>query len=74
MTPDARPDRAYSEHVFPTRKSTFVVVLGVLVLVGVLGSGEYLADVGDVLIWLLCALLLAALVRLIWRRASSRWR
>jgi hypothetical protein len=54
--------------------STFVVVVGVLVLAGVLGLGEYLADVGDVLIWLLCGLLLAALVRLIWRRASSRWR
>jgi hypothetical protein len=74
MTPDARPGRAYSEHVFPRRKSTFVVVLGVLVLAGVLGLGGYLADVGDVLIWLLFALLLGALVRLIWRRASSRWR
>ena len=36
--------------------STFVVVLGVLVVAGVLGLGEYLAMAGDVLIWLsLCA-------------------
>ena len=47
--------------------SSFVVVLGALVAAGVLGLGEYLADVGDVLIWLLEALLLVALVRLIWR-------
>jgi len=60
--------------VFPTRASTFVVVLGVLVVAGVLGLGGYLADVGDVLIWLLCAWLAVALVRLIWRRAAARWR
>jgi hypothetical protein len=74
MTPDARPGRAYSEQVFPTRKSTFVVVLGLLVVAGVLGLGAYIAFAGDVLIWLLEALLLVALVRLIWRRAASRWR
>jgi hypothetical protein len=74
MTPDSRRDRAYSQYVFPKRKSTFVVVLAVLVVAGVLGLGEYLADVGDVLIWLLCALLLAALVRLFWRQAPSRLR
>jgi len=54
--------------------SSFVVVLGALVVAGVLGLGEYLADVGDVLIWLLEALLLVALVRLIWRLAARRWR
>jgi hypothetical protein len=63
-----------SQRVFPKRKSTFVVVLAVLVVAGVLGLGEYLALAGDVLIWLLCALLVVALVRLIWRRAAARWR
>lgn len=73
MTPT--PDRAtpYSERVFPTRMSTFVVVLGVLVVAGVLGLGTYLAMAGDLLIWLLCVLLVVALVRLIWRRAAARW-
>jgi hypothetical protein len=51
--------------VFPKRKSTFIVVLALLVIVGVLGLGEYLAVAGDVLIWLLVALLLVALIRLI---------
>jgi hypothetical protein len=60
--------------VFPRRISTFLVVLGVLVVAGVLGLGEYLAVAGDVLIWLLCALLVVALVRLIWRRAAGRRR
>jgi hypothetical protein len=60
--------------VFPTRISTFAVVLGVLVVAGVLGAGAYIAFAGDVLIWLLEALLLVALVRLIWRRAAKRWR
>jgi hypothetical protein len=54
--------------------STFVVVLGVLVVAGVLGLGEYLAMAGDVLIWLLCVLLVVALARLIWRRAAARSR
>jgi hypothetical protein len=53
--------------------STFVVVLGALVVAGVLGLGTYLAMAGDVLIWLLCVLLVVALVRLIWRRAAARW-
>jgi hypothetical protein len=66
--------RPYCEQVFPTRMSTFAVVLGVLVVAGVLGLGAYLAFAGDVLIWLLEALLLVALVRLIWRRAAGRWR
>jgi hypothetical protein len=60
--------------MFPTRKSTFFVVLGLLVVAGVLGLGAYIAFAGDVLIWLLEALLLVALVRMIWRRAASRWR
>ncbi|HEX5173127.1 MAG TPA: hypothetical protein VFV91_03175 [Gaiellaceae bacterium] len=60
--------------MFPTRKSTFVVVLGALVVAGVLGLGGFLADVGDVLIWLLCLLLLATLARRIWRRAAARRR
>jgi len=54
--------------------STFMVVLGLLVVAGVLGLGEYLAFAGDVLIWLLFALLVVALGRLIWRRAAGRWR
>jgi len=58
--------------VFPTRISTFLVVLGALVVAGVLGLAEYLALAGDILIWLLCALLVVALVRLIWRRAANR--
>ena len=66
--------KPYGERVFPTRMSTFVVVLGVLVVAGVLGLGEYLAMAGDVLIWLLCVLLVVALARLIWRRAAARWR
>jgi hypothetical protein len=75
MTPGA-PGQAtpYSERVFPKRMSTFVVVLGVLVVAGVLGLGAYLALAGDVLIWLFCALLVLALVRLIWRRSAARWR
>jgi hypothetical protein len=56
--------------VFPTRISTFLVVLGALVVAGVLGLAEYLALAGDILIWLLCALLVVALVRLVWRRAT----
>jgi hypothetical protein len=60
--------------MFPRRTSTFVVLLGLLVVAGVLGLGPYLADAGDILIWLLFALLVAALVRLIWRRAAARWR
>jgi hypothetical protein len=64
----------YSERMFPTRLSTFLVVLGTLVVAGVLGLGAYLAFAGDVLIWLLCALLVVALVRTIWRRAGARWR
>jgi len=60
--------------VFPTRISTFLVVLGALVVAGVLGLAEYLALAGDILIWLLCALLLVALVRLAWRRAAARRR
>jgi hypothetical protein len=71
MSPDARPGQAYSAQVFPTRKSTFVVVLALLVVAGVLGLGAYLATAADILIWLLCALLVAALVRLIWRRAPQ---
>jgi hypothetical protein len=39
-----------------------------------LGLGAYLAFAGDVLIWLLEAILVVALVRLIWRRARARWR
>jgi hypothetical protein len=54
--------------------STFIVVLGALVVAGILGLAEYLALAGDVLIWLLCALLVVALVRLAWRRAAARWR
>jgi hypothetical protein len=74
MTPDIRSDQAYGDQVFPKRKSTFVVVFGLLVVAGVLGLGEYLATAADVLTWLLFALLVAALVRLIWRRTASRWR
>jgi hypothetical protein len=69
-----RPGEPYCGQVFPTRISTFVIVLGVLVVAGVLGLGAYLAFAGDVLIWLLEALLLVALVRLIWRRAAERRR
>jgi hypothetical protein len=46
----------------------------VLVVAGVLGAGEYLATAADILVWLLCALLLALLARMIWRRAAARWR
>jgi hypothetical protein len=60
--------------VFPKRLSTFFVVFGVLVVAGVLGLGTYLALAGDILLWLLYALLVVALVRLIWRRAAARWR
>jgi hypothetical protein len=60
--------------VFPKRKKTFLAVLGVLVVAGVLGLGPYLASAGDILIWLLFALLLVMLVRLIWRRAATHWR
>jgi hypothetical protein len=77
MSPEthgARPGEPYSGQVFPTRISTFVMVLGLLVVAGVLGLGAYLAFAGDVLIWLLEALLLVALVRLIWRRAAERRR
>jgi hypothetical protein len=54
--------------------STFVVVLGLLVVAGVLGLGAYLAAAADILIWLLGVLLVVALVRLIWRRTATRWR
>jgi hypothetical protein len=60
--------------VFPTRLSTFGIVLAALVVAGVLGLGEYLAFAGDVLIWILCALLAATFVRMVWRRAAARWR
>jgi hypothetical protein len=54
--------------------STFLAVLAVLVVAGVLGLGAYLAFAGDVLIWFLEVLLVVALVRLIRRRAAARWR
>jgi hypothetical protein len=60
--------------VFPTRISTFGLVLAGLVVAGVLGLGAYLALAGDVLIWLLCALLVLAFTRKVWRRARARWR
>jgi hypothetical protein len=60
--------------VFPTRISTFGLVLAGLVVAGVLGLGAYLALAGDVLIWLLCALLVLAFTRMVWRRARARWR
>ena len=65
---------SYSQRVFPRRISTFLAVLAVLVIAGVLGLADYLALAGDVLIWLLCVLVAVALVRLIWRRAAARWR
>jgi hypothetical protein len=60
--------------MFPRRKSTLIVVLVLLVVAGILGLGEYVATAADILLWLLCALLVAALVQLIWRRAAERWR
>src|SRR5262249_8592290 len=63
--------RAYAARVFPTRKSTFAVVLGVLVVAGVLGAGAYLATAADILVWLLCALLVVSLARVIWGRAAA---
>jgi hypothetical protein len=42
--------KPYIERVFPKRKSTFLAVLGVLVVLGVLGLGPYLATAGDTLI------------------------
>jgi hypothetical protein len=65
---------AYGEHVFPKRMSTFVVVLGALVIAGVLGLGAYLASAADILLWLLEAAVAVAVVRLAWRRVAARWR
>jgi len=68
MPPDARPGQAYSEQLFPTRLPSFLVVLAVLVVAGVLGAGTYEAQAADVLTWFVVAALMVALGRLIWRR------
>jgi hypothetical protein len=52
--------------------STFAAVLGLLVVAGVLGLGAYLADVADILIWLLEAAIVVAAARLIWRKVAAR--
>lgn len=62
--------------MYPRRPGSFALVLTVLVVLGVLGFGEYLATAGDVLIWVLMALVVFALARggvnLMRRKAASR--
>jgi hypothetical protein len=67
-------DGKVSQRLFPKRMPTFLAVLGVLVVLGVLGLGSYLASAADVLIWLVEAGVIVAIVRVIWRRLAGRLR
>jgi hypothetical protein len=51
--------------------SSFVIVLGVLVVAGLFGLAEDLATAADVLLWFLCAWLVVLAVKSIWIRAAA---
>ena len=55
--------------MYPRRTSTVVALVGLLVVVGVLGLGTYLATAADFLLWVLIAAGVIAVARRLWRRA-----
>ena len=58
--------------MFPRKNRSLALVVGLLVVLGVLGLGEVLADVASVLIWALILGALGYVAVQFWRRYGIR--